>query len=126
MRHQCDIPAKADPGNDRFWPVLLVSEVLSARPLLSAFLPRALHNGISLIDPVRTFPELAVAFPHVRAEGGRMDWNAIGAIGESLGAIAVFITLVYLAIQVRSTRADVQRGVMQGRLQAARELTMAA
>jgi len=30
-----------------------------------------------------------------------MNWNAIGAIGEVLGASVVLITLVYLAIQVR-------------------------
>ena len=30
-----------------------------------------------------------------------MDWNAIGAIGEIIGALAVFLTLVYLALQIR-------------------------
>ena len=30
-----------------------------------------------------------------------MDWNAIGAIGEIIGAIAVFLTLIYLAMQIR-------------------------
>jgi hypothetical protein len=30
-----------------------------------------------------------------------MDWNAIGAVGEVLGAIAVLLTLVYLAAQIR-------------------------
>lgn len=34
-----------------------------------------------------------------------MNWDALGAIGEIIGAIAVVITLVFLAIQVRySTR----------------------
>ena len=31
-----------------------------------------------------------------------MNWEAIGAIGESLGAFAVFVSLVYLATQIRS------------------------
>lgn len=31
-----------------------------------------------------------------------MNWEAIGAIGEVLGAIFVFATLVYLSLQVRS------------------------
>lgn len=31
-----------------------------------------------------------------------MNWDAIGAIGEIVGAIAVVITLVYLAAQIRS------------------------
>jgi len=30
-----------------------------------------------------------------------MNWNAIGAIGEVLGATVVFISLVYLATQIR-------------------------
>ena len=35
-----------------------------------------------------------------------MNWDAIGAIAELIGAIAVVITLIYLAIQVRqNTRA---------------------
>jgi hypothetical protein len=32
-----------------------------------------------------------------------MNWDAIGAVGEILGAIAVFVSLLYLAIQIRST-----------------------
>ena len=30
-----------------------------------------------------------------------MNWDAIGAIGEVVGALAVFITLGYLAVQIR-------------------------
>jgi len=30
-----------------------------------------------------------------------MNWDAIGAIGEIVGAVAVFITLVYLSLQIR-------------------------
>ena len=30
-----------------------------------------------------------------------MSWEAIGAVGEVLGALAVFITLLYLAAQIR-------------------------
>ena len=30
-----------------------------------------------------------------------MSWDAIGAIGELVGAAAVVVTLVYLALQVR-------------------------
>ena len=30
-----------------------------------------------------------------------MDWNAVGAVGEILGAVAVFLTLLYLAAQIR-------------------------
>jgi hypothetical protein len=32
-----------------------------------------------------------------------MNWEAIGAVGEILGAIAVFCSLLYLAVQIRSS-----------------------
>ena len=32
-----------------------------------------------------------------------MNWDAIGAIGEIVGAIAVIVTLIYLAIQIRDS-----------------------
>ena len=32
-----------------------------------------------------------------------MSWEAIGAIGEVISAIAVVATLIYLAVQVRET-----------------------
>jgi hypothetical protein len=35
-----------------------------------------------------------------------MNWDAIGALGEVLGSIAVFLTLGYLAIAGASTRGD--------------------
>lgn len=37
-----------------------------------------------------------------------MNWDAAGAIGEIVGALAVVITLVYLAIQVRQNTRHVQ------------------
>ena len=33
-----------------------------------------------------------------------MNWEAIGAIGEVVGASAVFISLLYLALQIRNSR----------------------
>lgn len=32
----------------------------------------------------------------------KMNWDAVGAIGEIIGAIAVVISVVYLAVQIRS------------------------
>jgi len=54
-----------------------------------------------------------------------MNWDAIGAISEGLGAIAVFATLIYLAVQVRHARAEVARNVTLSRTNAARELNLA-
>ena len=33
-----------------------------------------------------------------------MHWDAIGAVSETLGAIAVIVSIIYLAAQVRQTR----------------------
>jgi hypothetical protein len=33
-----------------------------------------------------------------------MNWDAVGAVGETIGALAVVITLAYLAIQIRVSR----------------------
>ncbi|HEY5647584.1 MAG TPA: hypothetical protein VIS76_16660 [Pseudomonadales bacterium] len=51
-----------------------------------------------------------------------MNWEAIGAIGETLGALAVFITLVYLAVQVRHARSEARRALSQGRGSALRDV----
>ena len=38
-----------------------------------------------------------------------MNWDAIGAIAELLGAIAVFATLVYLTVQVRQSAKAIEQ-----------------
>ena len=52
-----------------------------------------------------------------------MNWEAIGAIGEAIGAIAVVASLIYLAMQVRHNNAlaerDSQQSVLQGEFQLA-------
>ena len=37
-----------------------------------------------------------------------MNWDAIGAVGEILGAIAVFVSLIYLAIQIKSNTKEMK------------------
>ena len=37
-----------------------------------------------------------------------MNWEAIGAVGETVGALAVLVTLVYLAMQIRQNTKAVQ------------------
>ena len=46
-----------------------------------------------------------------------MDWNAIGAIGEILGAVAVVATLGYLAVQTRYSVAATQANTRQAILE---------
>ena len=37
-----------------------------------------------------------------------LNWDAIGAIGELVGATAVFVSIIYLALQVRQNSTDVR------------------
>lgn len=37
-----------------------------------------------------------------------MNWDAVGALSEFIGAIAVIISIIYLAAQVRQTRLQLQ------------------
>ncbi len=45
-----------------------------------------------------------------------MNWQAVGAIGEILGAVGVIVTLVYLAVQVRQNSHQIERSVEASRL----------
>jgi hypothetical protein len=51
-----------------------------------------------------------------------MNWDEVGAIGQMLGSIAVFVTLGYLAVQVRHARAEMRRSVSQARADVGRDL----
>ena len=53
-----------------------------------------------------------------------MNWDAMAAVGQMLGSIAVLATLWYLAVQVRHARREVQRSVTQNRGESGRELNM--
>ena len=43
-----------------------------------------------------------------------MNWEALGAIGELLGASGVVISLAYLAIQIKATRVANKKAALQG------------
>jgi hypothetical protein len=51
-----------------------------------------------------------------------MNWDAIGAIGQLLGSVAVFVTLGYLAVQVRHARQETRRALSQGRGEGFRDM----
>lgn len=53
-----------------------------------------------------------------------MNWEAIGAIGEILGALAVVLTLGYLAVQIRYARLGAADATRQGRAVGIREIMM--
>ena len=49
-----------------------------------------------------------------------MNWEAIGAIGQAVSALALIVVIV----QVRHARAETRRSMSQGRAAAVRELCM--
>jgi len=53
-----------------------------------------------------------------------MNWEAVGAIGQVLGSVAVFVTLAYLATQVRQARRQMQRAATDNRAATVRQLTL--
>ena len=53
-----------------------------------------------------------------------MNWDAIAAVGRVLGSIAVFVTLGYLAVQVRQAQRQMRRSVAEARVTAARQLML--
>ena len=46
-----------------------------------------------------------------------MNWEAIGALGEVLGAVAVIATLLYLAVQTRHARVAVETASTLGTIE---------
>ncbi len=55
-----------------------------------------------------------------------MNWEAISAISEAVGAVAIVATLIYLAIQIRQNTASVKGSAYQEWVAANLELNMAA
>ena len=53
-----------------------------------------------------------------------MNWQEVDAIGQLLGSVAVFLTLGYLAVQVRYARREVERSISQSRADTVRELLL--
>ena len=47
-----------------------------------------------------------------------MNWDAISAIGEIIGALGVIVTLGYLAVQIRQNTASVKASTLQAMLEA--------
>ncbi len=50
-----------------------------------------------------------------------MNWEAVGALGQAVGALAVVLSLVYLAAQVRQNTSGVKLGATAGAIAAIRE-----
>ena len=53
-----------------------------------------------------------------------MNWDALGAIGEIVGAVAVIATLLYLAIQIREARLLTKSTSLQNAVSSFNELNV--
>ena len=53
--------------------------------------------------------------------GGDHLWEAIGALGDILGAAAVFVSLIYLAMQIRTQNKEARISALQGLLASMRD-----
>jgi len=40
-----------------------------------------------------------------------MNWEAVGAISEAIGVVAILISLIYLAVQIRQSTQEFSRGI---------------
>jgi len=49
---------------------------------------------------------------------GPITWIAVGAIAEAVGAVAIFVSLVYVAIQIRQNTQQMSRAVRSAELAA--------
>lgn len=54
-----------------------------------------------------------------------MNWEAIGAIGEIVGAIAVLVTLIYLAMQIRQNTYQTRAAATQDTIHLWNEISQA-
>jgi len=53
-----------------------------------------------------------------------VNWDALGAIAELIGSLAVLATLVYLSFQIRNAREELKHTVRQNNDAAQQELTL--
>jgi len=52
-----------------------------------------------------------------------MNWNAVGAIGQILGSLAVFVTIGFLAVQVRDSEKESQLAMQRARQDRGQQFT---
>jgi len=47
-----------------------------------------------------------------------MNWIALGAIAETVGVIAIFVSVIYVAVQIRQNTREISRSIEETRLAA--------
>ena len=58
----------------------------------------------------------------IKQRTGTMNWDAISAVGELVGATAVVISIIYLALQVRQNSSHVRSSGYQTAAQSANQM----
>ena len=53
-----------------------------------------------------------------------MNWEAIGAVGEILGALAVLLSLLYLAVQIRQNTASIKSSTFQNAISSISQVSL--
>lgn len=53
-----------------------------------------------------------------------MNWDAIGAVGEIVGALAVLTSILYLAVQIRQNTSSIRSSSYQGAVSSISEVTL--
>jgi hypothetical protein len=61
----------------------------------------------------------------MRYEASNMNWEAIGAVGEIIGAVAVLLTLIYLAVQMRQNILLTKATIREYRTDSSQKVIMA-
>lgn len=54
-----------------------------------------------------------------------MNWDAINAVGEMLGALAVLVSLLYLSVQIRQNTASVKSSTFQNAITSISHVSLA-
>jgi hypothetical protein len=77
-------------------------------------------------DPSEFDAQLAarIRYPQPPSGGDAMNWEAMGAIGDFLGAAGVIVSLLYLAFQIKLDREATIANTIQVNMNAMRELNM--
>jgi hypothetical protein len=63
-----------------------------------------------------------IRYPQPSSGGDTVNWDAIGAIGQLVGSVAVVVTLGYLAAQVQQTKVVMRRSATASLAEASRML----
>ena len=97
------------------WLIVLLSVALAARAEEQTFGALGLESwSRQPVIPVPKTTKPPTITLSTRSNGiEKMNWDAVAAIGEIVGALGVILTLAYLAVQVRRNTEEMRSGQTQ-------------